>query len=321
MMLQKKSNPWARLKYAYVLPLAAITVAVFAHPEISQSFNEISSAKISHFALERSTNEVKNLPEANLFTESQNTFEVHNPEDTTVYVTVERMPEFPGGDAKLLKFIADRIKYPERAAKNKIEGRVPCSFVVEKDGSISNVKVNNPVDPDLDNEAMRVIRDLPKFKPGEDKGKVVRVKYSVPVRFFLSAPSPPIRVDKVEDKILTEPMTDPSDPTLYVTAENMPEFPEGDAGLLKYVADNIKYPENAAKNGIQGRVSCTLVVEKDGSVSNAKVTAPVDPDLDKEALRVIMALPKFKPGTIDGKTVRVLYTVPVRFRLPPRPTD
>ena len=91
----------------------------------------------------------------------------------------------------------------------------------------------------------------------------------------------------------------------------MPEFTGGDAALLKWVAEHIQYPESAAKDGVQGRVSCTFTVEKDGSVSDAKVVRPVHPALDKEALRVIMALPAFTPGKNKGKVVR-FYTV-LRF--------
>jgi protein TonB len=95
------------------------------------------------------------------------------------------MPEFPGGDAALLKWIADHINYPTIAQENGIQGRVSCSFTVNADGSVEDVKVARSVDPNLDKEAVRVLSMLPKFKPGEQRGKKVRVKYSVPVRFRL----------------------------------------------------------------------------------------------------------------------------------------
>lgn len=98
-------------------------------------------------------------------------------------------------------------------------------------------------------------------------------------------------------------------------AEEMPVFPGGEAALLSYIAKNVKYPSVAQENGIQGKVNVTFVVNTDGSVSNARVVRAVDPNLDKEALRVVMALPKWKPGKQGGKPVRVSYTVPINFVL------
>ena len=95
----------------------------------------------------------------------------------------------------------------------------------------------------------------------------------------------------------------------------MPEFPGGQGALLQYLSKSIKYPVIAQENGIQGRVSCSFVVEKDGSVTDVQVLRGVDPSLDKEAIRVITAMPKWKPGKQRGKPVRVKYTVPVTFRL------
>ncbi|MDR2914221.1 MAG: energy transducer TonB [Tannerella sp.] len=106
-------------------------------------------------------------------------------DDNFVFVTVEKMPEFPGGEVALLKWISDHVNYPTIAAENGIQGRVACTFVVNADGSVTDVQVVRPVDPNLDKEAIRVLKQLPKFKPGEQRGKPVRVKYSVPVRFRL----------------------------------------------------------------------------------------------------------------------------------------
>ena len=106
-------------------------------------------------------------------------------QDDFVFVTVEKMPEFPGGDAALLQYIAENLNYPVIAAENGVQGRVSCVFVVKADGSVSDAQVVRPLDPNLDSEAVRVISTLPKFIPGEQRGKKVAVKYSVPVRFQL----------------------------------------------------------------------------------------------------------------------------------------
>lgn len=103
--------------------------------------------------------------------------------------------------------------------------------------------------------------------------------------------------------------------TIFTVVEKMPEFPGGTSALMSYLAKSIKYPVIAQENGIQGRVSCSFVINKDGTIVDAEVLRGVDPSLDKEALRVINTMPKWTPGQQRGKPVRVKYTVPVTFRL------
>lgn len=102
---------------------------------------------------------------------------------------------------------------------------------------------------------------------------------------------------------------------VFFVVEDMPEFPGGELALRKYINSNVKYPVIAQENGIQGKVYVTFVVGKDGSVTNARVARGVDPSLDKEALRVVNSLPKWKPGKQRGKPVNVSYTVPINFVL------
>ena len=107
-----------------------------------------------------------------------------------------------------------------------------------------------------------------------------------------------------------------SDPNfVYDVADVMPSFPGGQAALMQYLAKNIKYPVVAEENGIQGRVICTFVVGKDGSISNVQVMKGVDPSLDKEAVRVVSSMPNWIPGKQNGQSVNVKYTVPVMFKL------
>ena len=106
-------------------------------------------------------------------------------EETKVFDVVEQMPSFPGGDAELMKFLNSHIKYPAVAEENGIQGRVVATFVVERDGSLTDVKVIKSVDPSLDKEAIRVLKSMPKWIPGKQNGSAVRVKYTVPVTFRL----------------------------------------------------------------------------------------------------------------------------------------
>jgi periplasmic protein TonB len=113
------------------------------------------------------------------------TQEEEEEEETQVFFIVEEMPEFPGGEAALRQYIANAIKYPVIAQENGIQGRVYVTFVVNTDGSIADARIARGVDPSLDKEALRVVNELPKWKPGKQRGKPVRVSYTVPINFVL----------------------------------------------------------------------------------------------------------------------------------------
>ena len=106
-------------------------------------------------------------------------------EETKIFTVVEQMPMYPGGDAALMGYLRDNIKYPTVAAENGVQGRVVVGFVVERDGSITDVNILRGVDPSLDREAMRVVKSMPRWNPGKQNGSAVRVKYQVPVSFRL----------------------------------------------------------------------------------------------------------------------------------------
>lgn len=107
------------------------------------------------------------------------------PEVEKVFDVVEQMPSFPGGPSALMEWLSNNVKYPVVAQENGVQGRVVVSFVVERDGSITDVKVVRGVDPSLDREASRVVRAMPRWIPGKQNGSAVRVKYNVPVAFRL----------------------------------------------------------------------------------------------------------------------------------------
>ena len=131
------------------------------------------------------------------------------------------------------------------------------------------------------------------IQSNEDKGEAVEIKYVPEV----------VEEEEVEEQ------------QIFQVVEEMPEFPGGMAECLKFLSKNIKYPTIAQENGVQGRVIVQFVVNQDGSIVDPVVVRSVDPYLDKEALRVIQMMPKWKPGKQRGKAVRVKYTVPVTFKL------
>ena len=121
-----------------------------------------------------------------------------------------------------------------------------------------------------------------------------------------------VEITNIENVVVEEPEKEEE---IFQVVEAMPEFPGGMAELMKYLQKSIKYPSISQENGVQGRVIVQFVVNKDGSIVDPVVIRSVDPYLDKEALRVVKAMPKWKPGEQRGKTVRVKFTLPVQFRL------
>lgn len=189
MMQKRKSNPWARMKYAFVLPVAATAMAAFARPEISRQMAEISSAKITDLSrMVQTTAAERTRPEAIDTTTSAREVMVTGYAqftDNKAYESAEVMPEFPGGEVELLKFVAKRIKYPTEAQRKGAQGRVIVKFVVETNGSISNIHVVKGIDPLLDAEAIRVCTTMPTWAPARQEGKAVRCYYTIPVTFGL----------------------------------------------------------------------------------------------------------------------------------------
>ena len=243
--------------------------------------------------------------------------------DNPVFEVVESMPEFPGGGmTAMMQFLSKNIKYPVNAQKNGTQGRVTVQFIVNIDGSISNIGIIRGVDPELDGEAVRVISTMPNWKPGTQKGKPVRVKYTVPVMFRLPDEDKKEEykpVPKIEETVVVGYGTRKESPVeegqVFEVVEQMPSFPGGTEGLMRYLSKNIKYPVGAQKAGTQGRVVVEVIIDANGNVTNPKVSQGVDPLLDAEAIRVTANMPKWQPGTQRGQTVNVRYTFPIIFRL------
>ena len=219
MMLKEKSNPWARLKYLYILPVAAIAVTAFARPEISETAEEISrmsdalgmeqasllfsrlhdisAAKVNDLTAIVEAKAVKTTEEpvqvAPVLKDTAKPVEVkyipvevtEKLQGTPFFEVVEQMPEYPGGMAAAMEYIQKNMRYPETAKKNGTQGRVTVQFIVDKEGNVTEPKVIRAVDKDLDAEAIRLVGTMPKWKPGMQKGQAVAVKYTLPVMFRL----------------------------------------------------------------------------------------------------------------------------------------
>jgi len=197
------------------------------------------------------------------------------------------MPQFPGGNDELLRWLKSNLQYPEEAVKNKIEGRVHLRFLIKSDGSVDDVAVVKGLYPACDSEAVRIVKLMPKWIPGKEFDIPRDCYYSLPVTFRLPV-----------DSIVV-----------------MPQFPGGDKALFKFLAANVRYPDEAIRNNIQGRVTVKFLVMADGTISDVKIVQSVDPMLDKEAVRVVKSMPKWIQGTKNGEPADIYYTLPVIFRM------
>ncbi|WP_308267257.1 M56 family metallopeptidase [Prevotella sp.] len=163
MMNQKKSNKWMMLKALFVIPVATLAVSVFAN-----------TTNMSNMA--KAANTTTNSISTNNMQTKQS--------DTETFRVVEVMPQFKGGNKALMEYLMMNVKYPESAAKAKQQGRAVVGFVVKKDGTVSDVYIEKSTGYEvLDNEAMRVVKSMPAWEPGKQKGKPVDVKYFVPITF------------------------------------------------------------------------------------------------------------------------------------------
>ena len=236
--------------------------------------------------------------------------------DSIIYHNCDVKPEFPGGNAAMMRYIGEHLQYPEAALKSGKQGKCVLRFVITKDGNVGEVKVLRSVSPECDAEAARVVRML-KFSPGKQNGVLVNVWYTLPISFKLESSAPVSSM-----------------PCFVDSAGNvgiMPEFPGGNAALMKFLADNMVYPEISAKIKVSGRCVVRFLVTKTGDVDSIQIEQSLFRPFDEAVISVVKRLPKFKPGKRNGEPVDVWYTLPVTFRAPqpdpmeeynrPDPTD
>ncbi|HUH72975.1 MAG TPA: energy transducer TonB [Chitinophagales bacterium] len=225
------------------------------------------------------------------------------------FFEISQQPRFPGGNDSMSAFISRNLKYPQEAMDNGIEGMVTVQFVVDKDGAITNIKIIKNPGGGLGAEAERVLRLMPKWNPGYQKEVPVRVKMVIPLRFKLNKGQEELKVSTSEQ-----------DPNVEVYViddlEIQPEFPGGANEMSRFIAKNIRYTEAALDNGIQGNVILSVILDRDGSVSNVHIVQNPGYGLGEEAERMVRLMPKWSPGYIKGGTpVRTKLEIPVRFKL------
>jgi TonB family protein len=293
MMIKKKSNPWARLKYLYVLPLAAVAVAAFARPEISNELNEISSVKVNDLASIVKTEEVISVENSSDKKFVLNGQVMKYPAKTPLVgasviirgTTIGTISDADGkfqlsvkkGDVVVVSFVGMQTQYVP------VEGN--SNLVVWMRDDVQKMEEMVVVGMASDGEGA----------PSVDPGKKVVSVVDIP------------KVEKGD--------TPQKEDVVFQVVEQMPEFPGGMQKAMIFLAKNMKYPVAAQKAKIEGRVIVQFIVKKDGTIADPIVMRGVSPELDAEALRVVSLMPNWKPGRQRGKTVNVKYTIPIMFRL------
>ena len=293
MMIKKKSNPWARLKYLYVLPLAAVAVAAFARPEVSNELDEISNAKVNDLTSIVKAEEVKSVENS-----SDEKFKLSG---TVVEAARKNVPVM--GASVIIrgttngtltdmdgKFVMTGVKKGD-VIQVSFVGYQTQSVVV-KDETPLNILMRDDV---------------------QNLEEMTVVGYASDGVGASSVEHPDKKVVAVVD--IPKAKEEPQEEVVFQVVEEMPQFPGGLSEAMKFLAKNIKYPVEAQQAKIEGRVIVRFVVGRDGSVSNVEVMRGVSPELDAEAVRVVSLMPKWIPGKQRGKAVAVKYTMPIMFRL------
>ena len=214
------------------------------------------------------------------------------------------------------------VKYPEAAKKEGLEGTVVVDFVVQEDGSLTKFKVLKDIGGGCGEEAVRVMKMMPKWIPGKKDGKAVSVNFKLPVKFKLTDEDKAINLPK-PDKVYGE--------EVYVVVEEMPEFPGcsdladgferkdcSKKKLIEFIYSNVKYPKDAHAKGIEGKVVVKFIVDTEGNVIKPNIIKNPGEGLGDEVLRVINLMndmpEKWIPGKQQGKKVNVALTLPVVFK-------
>ncbi|MCQ2226959.1 MAG: M56 family metallopeptidase [Bacteroidales bacterium] len=312
MMLSKKSSVRGLVKTLYLIPAVGISLAAFAETKTiyvaaeEEVTNPVTEDKVTEnlAIVQEETAPIieEKVPEA---------VEQQDGDEEEVFMVVEEMPEFPGGEEALVKYVVESVRYPEEAKNKNIQGRVFVHFVIDKEGRVKDEKVAKEVDPLLDAEAVRVVSAMPKWKPGKHRGQAVNTAFTIPITFALTeggwkngekenasqGPNPNMadwtfvidgkkgtiedmkKVDKSQI-VLIDVKAEEKTAYVYLKNPNGPtkvgdistaSYPGGYTEMRKYLAENVKYPSEAQKKRLTGTLFVQFRINEDGSLDNVEV--------------------------------------------------
>ncbi|RBL88746.1 M56 family metallopeptidase [Chitinophaga flava] len=211
-------------------------------------------------------------------------------------------PTFPGGEDSLAVYLSKNIRYPKVAAQKGTQGQVTIVFLVNEQGQVKDAKIrgNKLLGDGLEEEALRVVKAMPRWTPAEYKGKKLAVMQTLPIKFSITGDQP---VSIVQ-------------PEVYTFVEHPPTFVGGEEAMARYLSKTIRYPKEAQANNVSGTIFVQFVIDTEGHLKEAKtVGAKKGYGLEEEAIRVVMAMPQWNPGTHRNKKVNVLFNLPIRFTI------
>jgi len=230
----------------------------------------------------------------------------------TVFSSVEKMPVFKQGN--VFDYVVEHLNYPREAFINNIGGVVLVSFVINKDGSVGNVRIQQGIEesPEINQEAARVIFTMPKWEPAVHNGKNVKIHFVLPIPFS----SIPGMYYRIPDSTYVAYGISDHD-SIYTSVDNMPVF-AGNFTIDKYISDSTHKPKKEMMEAATGHVTVAFVNEKNGTVNLVQVIQGAPPKaygLNDASAAVMARMPKWKPGTMNGKPVRVRFNQTIHYRV------
>lgn len=313
MLYKERSRKTAIIKYGIFVPLFALAL-LLSSSTIRKNEQLLAAAEQVQLEDAKATvAEVLNL----------------TPQKSVEVVLADPIVRFPlpkgtknvEGINSFYKYLGNTVKYPSQAAENKIQGNLVVTFKVV-DKKTTDIKIETKLGAGCDEE---MVKRIAAYKEGALKDG----NYSLKVAFMLQGSSAPFLNENAKNKanfislntisIVGYPF-EPDEVHSFVSLENPPKFPGGINDFYKFLGDNIKYPEEAAKQDIEGNVFVSFIVEKDGSLNDIKIDKGLGYGTDEEAVRILKLSPKWNPGTQNGKAVRVKYNLPIKFSLSKRQT-
>ncbi|MEZ2445244.1 TonB family protein [Chitinophaga sp. RCC_12] len=300
MLTQFHTPRFSYLRRIMVLPLATFIFCSLAF---------VADKRPS--AIPALTTTVAAIPSATIAVDTTPVKKVTTRKDN-VYTSVDQPPTFQGGEEALAKYLSKNTRYPKAAQEKNISGTVYVNYVVDEEGNITDVRTvgKNP-GFGLAEEAMRVVKGMPQWIPGRHQGRAVSVQFNLPIRFMLDAGK---QTPKTGDHTVNFPP--PNDKEVFTFVEQPPKFPGGEDALGRYLSKNIRYPEQAQKANVSGTTFVQFIVNADGTIRDVTtIGAKKGYGLEDEAVRVVKAMPRWKPGMQNERQVAVQFNLPIRFSL------
>lgn len=235
------------------------------------------------------------------------TLDTTDADGNKLFQSVAVQPEFPGGMTAFRKWVAKNYRYPQSAIDAGVKGVVEATYVVEKDGSLTDIKILKDLSHGTGEALIDLLKKSPKWNPGAQNGRVVRVQYKLPVG---------LSTENMDGRNVGLVNTDgENDTRIFQSVAIQPEFKGGMEEFRKWIAANFDYPQAAIDAGVKGAIETTFVVEKDGSLSDIKVLKDLGHDTDQAAIDLLKKSPKWSPGVQNGRAVRVQYKLPIALNL------